>query len=294
VGPTASGKSALALEVAGRLGDAEIVSADALQVYRGMDIGTAKPTAQERAAVPHHLVDVAEPSEEYSLARYVEQAGAALVDIAGRGRRAIVVGGTGLYVRGVVDGLEVPGQWPAIRAELEAEPDAVALHGRLAGLDPVAAGRMEPTNHRRVVRALEVCLGTGRPFSSFGPGLGAYPPVATVQVGIDLPTEVLDQRIEDRVGAMVVAGLVAEVAQLAAAPGGLSRTARQALGYRQVLDHLEGRLSLDEAIAETVVGTRRLARRQRRWFRRDPRIQWLDEDALSEELVRAVDRINGE
>src|SRR5258706_11649853 len=170
VGPTASGKSAAALALAAAWGDVELVSADALQVYRGMDIGTAKPDAAERAAVAQHVIDVADPDEEYSLARYLVDARTALAGIAGRGRRAVLVGGTGLYVRGIVDSLEVPGRWPEIRAALDAEPDAASLHARLAALDPGAAGRMEPTNHRRVARALEACLGSGPRFSALGPG----------------------------------------------------------------------------------------------------------------------------
>jgi tRNA dimethylallyltransferase len=276
VGPTASGKSALALDLARRAGDVEIVSVDSMQVYRGMDIGTAKPSAVERAEVRHHLLDLADPSEEFSLARFLAAACAALGDVEARGRRALLVGGTGLYVRAVVDDLEIPGRYPDARAEVEAEGNTLALHARLVGLDPVAAGRMEPTNRRRVVRALEVTLGSGRPFSSFGPGLDAYPPTAVPQVGLRVPPAVLDARIEGRVAAMVGDGLVEEVRALAARPEGLSATARQALGYRELLDHLERGTSLEGAIAETVARTRRFARRQVRWFRRDPRIRWLD------------------
>ena len=278
VGPTASGKSALAHAWAVAGGDVEIVTVDSMQVYRGMDIGTAKPTAVAQAEVRHHLLDVADPSEDFSLARFLPAARAAVADIAGRGRRALLVGGTGLYVQALVDDLEVPGLFPAARAEVEAEADTVALHARLAVLDPVAATRMEPTNRRRVVRALEVTLGSGRPFSSFGPGFEAYPRSPIRQVGLRVQVDVLDRRIEQRVTAMVEAGLVAEVAALAASPRGLSRTAGQALGYREVLAHLEGACSLDEAVSLTVTRTRQLARRQLRWFRRDPRIRWVDSD----------------
>ena len=278
VGPTASGKSALAHAWAVARGDVEIVTVDSMQVYRGMDIGTAKPTAVEQAEVRHHLLDVADPSDDFSLARHLAAARVALADIAARGRRALLVGGTGLYVQALVDGLEVPGLYPSARAEVEAEADTVALHARLAGLDPVAATRMEPTNRRRVVRALEVTLGSGRPFSSFGPGFEAYPRSPIRQVGLRVQVDVLDRRIEQRVTAMVEAGLVAEVAALAASPRGLSRTAGQALGYREVLAHLEGACSLDEAVSLTVTRTRQLARRQLRWFRRDPRIRWVDSD----------------
>ena len=287
VGPTASGKSALARGLARSLGDVELVSADAMQVYRGMDIGTAKPTPAERAEVAHHLIDVAEPSEDFSLARFTRLATEAVAAITERGHRALVVGGTGLYVRGVVDRLDVPGQFAAVRAELEAEPDTAALHARLTRLDPVAAGRMEPTNRRRVVRALEVTVGAGRPFSSFGPGLAAYPDVPTRQVGLDVPLDELDGRIEARVHAMVAAGFVDEVARLRDGPP-LSRTAGQALGYRELLSHLDGRSSLEEAVAETVTRTRRFARRQLRWFRRDPRIEWWDGNRGPDELVRTM------
>jgi tRNA dimethylallyltransferase len=286
VGPTASGKSALALDLARRLGDVELVSADAMQVYRGMDIGTAKPTAAEQAEVRHHLVDVADPGEDFSLARFVELGRAAIDDIEARGRRALVVGGTGLYVRGLVDELEVPGQWPDVRAALEAEPDTTTLHRRLTMLDPLAASRMEPGNRRRVVRALEVTVGSGRPFSSFGPGLAAYPPVATVQIGLEVPLDVLDDRIAARVQAMLEAGFVDEVEHLATSAS-LSRTARQALGYRELLEHLAGERTLDDAVDAIVRRTRRFARRQRRWFRRDPRIDWSDVDHAVDGLVRS-------
>jgi tRNA dimethylallyltransferase len=273
IGPTATGKSAIALDVARRVPDVEIVSADAFLVYRGMDIGTAKPSRVERAEVRHHLVDVVDATDEYSLSRFVDDGRAALADIAARGKRALVVGGTGLYVRGLVDGLDVPGQWPAVRAELEAENDTPSLHRQLAQLDPVAAGRMEPTNRRRIVRALEVTLGSGRRFSSFGDGMASYPPIATAQVGIDVGVEILDRRIDGRVDDMIAAGLVDEVRGLAGA--GLSKTAAQGVGYRQLLDHLRGDCPLDVALAETARATRRLARRQRSWFRRDPRVSWV-------------------
>ncbi|MBW3548265.1 MAG: tRNA (adenosine(37)-N6)-dimethylallyltransferase MiaA [Actinobacteria bacterium] len=278
LGPTASGKSALALELARRLPGpgVELVSVDAMQVYRGMDIGTAKPTAGERAEVPHHLLDLVDPAEDFSLAHFQAAARSALSSIEARGRRAVLVGGTGLYVRAVVDDLQLPGSFPDARAALDAEPDTALLHRRLAGLDPVAASRMEPTNRRRVLRALEVTLGSGRPFSSFGPGLEAYPASPLAQVGLRLPLDVLDARIAHRFRAMLDAGLLDEVRALLRRPGGLSRTAGQALGYRELGAHLEGRCSLEEAAEEAVRRTRRFARRQLRWFRRDPRIHWLD------------------
>jgi tRNA dimethylallyltransferase len=287
----------LALEVARRLGDIEIVSVDSMQVYRGMDIGTAKPSPAERADIRHHLLDLADPSEDFSVARFQAAAQAVLGEIEERGHRALLVGGTGLYLQAVVDGLRLPGEWPDVRAELEAEalqPAGVgALHGRLAAADPSAAARIEPSNARRVVRALEVTLGSGQPFSSFGPGLDAYPPTRFRMAGVWLPRAVIGQRIADRYQAQLKAGFLDEVRALAARPEGLSRTARQALGYREVLDTIDraihwydiaqpvwknmpvnDRAMLDESIDRAIRRTREFARRQRSWFRRDPRIAW--------------------
>lgn len=283
VGATAAGKSALALELARLRPDVEIVSVDSMQVYRHMDIGTAKPTLRQRAEVPHHLLDLADPSEEFSVSRFQAAARTALAGIEARGHRALLVGGTGLYLLAVIDDLELPGRYPEARAGVEAEPDTPALHRRLALLDAEAASRMEPTNRRRVVRALEVTVGSGRPFSSFGPGLTAYPPSPIPQVGLRLAADVLDARIEARFAAMLEAGLLDEVRRLAAHSPGISPTARQALGYRELLDHLAGECSLEEAASAAVGRTRRFARRQLRWFRRDPRITWIDaeENALA-------------
>jgi tRNA dimethylallyltransferase len=283
VGTTASGKSALALALAREDPRLEIVSVDSMQVYRGMDVGTAKPTAVERAEVPHHLIDVADPWEDYTLARYVAAARAALSDIEARGHRALLVGGTGLYLRAVVDDLDVPGRFPQARAEVEAEPDTPALHRRLADLDPRAASRMEPTNRRRVVRALEVTLGSGRPFSSYGPGLDVYPPNGFHQVGVALPHEVVARRVEARYQQQMADGFLAETQALLAAPEGMSRTARQALGYAELIEHLTAGVPLDEALEVAIRRTRRFARRQRSWFRRDPRVRWLHalEDPLA-------------
>jgi len=280
VGCTASGKSALALAIARALGEGddgppvELVSVDSMQVYRGMDIGTAKPTAVERAEIPHHLLDLVDPDDEFTLTRYQVAAATALAEIEGRGHRALLVGGSGLYFQAVVDRLSPPGRYPEVRAELEAESDCRALHRRLSELDSVAASRIEPANRRRVLRALEVTLGSGRTFSSFGPGIGAFPPTVFRLAGILLPRPTISQRIEGRFAAMVAAGLVEEVMGLAERPSGLSRTARQALGYREVLDHLEGGVPLADALDQAVRRTRAFARRQRVWWRRDPRITW--------------------
>ncbi len=297
MGATASGKSALALAFARAHPDWELVSVDSMQVYRRMDIGTAKPSPAERAEVPHHLLDLLEPWEDGTVAWFQRQAAAALQDIEARGRRALLVGGTALYLQAVVDDLEIPGRFPAAREEVEADPDTEALHRRLTELDPVAAGRMEPSNRRRVVRALEVTLGSGRPFSSYGPGLGAHTDSPFVLVGLAREPDELAARIERRYRAQVAAGFVDEVRGLRAHPNGLSRTAAQALGYKELLAHLEGELALDEAIDLAVRRTRRFARRQRAWFRRDPRLTWLgaapDEPADANPLVGALTSLIG-
>lgn len=277
LGPTASGKSALAVSVALRLGDVELVSADAMAVYRGMDIGTAAPTVEERRGIPHHLIDVVDVTEDYTVARFQEDVHAAIAGIEGRGRRAIVVGGTGLYVRAVVDDFTIPGRYPDVVAELEAEADTTALHRRLTELDPEGAAKMLPSNRRRILRALEVTIGANKPFSSFGPGVDHYGETRFTLIGLDIERELMDARIEERYRHQIEAGFVAEVERLAAV--GLSRTAAQALGYRELLAHLRGELSLDEAVDEAVTRTRKFARRQQRWFRRDPRIVWLDATA---------------
>lgn len=275
IGPTAAGKTDLAVEVATSLGDIEIVMADAMCVYRGMDIGTAKPSAAQQAEVPHHLVDVAAPSEDFSIAQFQRSAATALREIEARGNRALVVGGSGLYVRAVVDGLSPPPQFPDTRAQLEAEPDTARLHARLADLDPDAAARMQPTNRRRVLRALEVTLGGGRPFSQHGSALSEYGPTPFRQVGIWISRDELAQRIADRYREQIDAGFLEEVAQLDELDPPLSRTAAQALGYKELLEHLHGRVALDEALETAVSRTRAFARRQRVWFRRDPRITWI-------------------
>ncbi len=280
IGPTASGKSSTAMALAMADPRVEIISADSMQVYRGMDIGTAKPTAEEQAAVRHHLIDVLDPHEDYTVSRFAADVEAVVVDIVSRGGVPVLVGGTGLYVRAVVDDFEIPGQYPDARAEVDAEPDTAVLFARLAELDPVAAGRMEPTNRRRVVRALEVTLASGRRFSEWGPGLDAYPAIPTHQLACDRPRPSLDERIDARYGVQMEQGFLEEVVRLAERPEGLSRTARQALGYRELLLHVEEGLPLDEALDLAKQRTRRFARRQQRWFRRDPRIEWADLDEI--------------
>ena len=285
LGPTASGKSALALALADCRPEVEIVTVDAMQVYRGMDIGTAKATVDQQLAVPHHLIDLVDPHEDYAVARWQRDAREAVAAIEARGHRALLVGGTGLYLRSIVDDLDIPGQYPLIRRELESEPDTVQLHARLVTLDPTAAARMEPTNRRRIVRALEVSVGASRPFSSFGPGLTSYAVPAIRQVGLRVPREVLDTNIAVRYTAQLEAGFVDEVAALLARGDGWSSTARQALGYKELADHLLGQCSLDEAVALAAQRTRRFARRQQRWFARDPRVVWLDVAENSMEVL---------
>jgi tRNA dimethylallyltransferase len=294
VGPTASGKSQLAHELARERGDVEIVSVDAMSVYRGMDLGTAKPTLAERREVPYHLIDLVEPSDEFTVAEFQRAARDAKSAIQSVGHRVVYVGGTGLYGRAVLDDLDIPGLYPEVRATLEprAESELAALYDELCQVDPLAASRIERTNARRVVRALEVTLGSGRPFSSYGEGLMSYGPVRVVQVGLDVEPEVLDVRIERRFRAWMDEGLLDEVTRLRDRPGGLSRTARQAVGYRQLLSHLEDGTPLEECVTDAITQSRRLARRQRSWFRRDPRVEWMsDPDAAKVRMSEVLNDI---
>jgi tRNA dimethylallyltransferase len=289
VGPTAAGKSGLSLRLARALGG-EIVNADSMQLYRGMDIGTAKLAPAARAGVPHHLLDIWEVTRTASVSEYQQLARAAIAEIRGRGRIPILVGGSGLYVRAAIDTLEFPGTDPALRDRLEAELaelGAAALHARLACADPAAAAAILPGNGRRIVRALEVIQLSGRPFSATLPGYESVYPA--VQIGLRLPRAELDRRIADRVGQMWQAGFVAEVRDLAGRGLRAGRTASRALGYAQVLRFLAGEWPEERAAAETVRATRRFARRQEAWFRRDPRIQWLaadDPGAADQALAR--------
>jgi tRNA dimethylallyltransferase len=256
------------------------VSLDSMQVYRGLDIGTAKPTLAERSMVPHHVVDVAEPTEEWSAVRHQAAARAAVAGIEARGKRALLVGGTGLYVQAVVDDLRFPSEDPDLRAELDAwtaEPGgAAAAYDELRRRDSDAADKIDPHNARRIVRALEVIRLTGKPFSSFGPGIDQFGPTAFPVriVGVWMPRDVLNARIGTRFAAMRDTGLVDEVRTLLDGPP-LSRTAGQAIGYKEIIGAISGDGSLDDAIETAVRRTRSFARRQRMWFRRDPRITWL-------------------
>ena len=287
VGTTASGKSSVAMAIARSRSSVELVSVDSMQVYRGMDVGTAKPTAAEQAEVRHHMIDLVEPTEDFTVSLFQAAARRAIADIVARRGRPVLVGGTGLHLRSVIDDLEIPGQFPEVRSELDADADTEALHARLAELDPVAASRMEPSNRRRVVRALEVTLGSGRPFSSFGPGLETYPETDFVLVGIRLPRATIDDRIAKRYEQQIADGFLDEVEALHRIE--LSRTASQALGYRELLAHARGETSLDEALELAVVRTRQFARRQERWFRRDPRITWFDVDDPADAVAPALE-----
>jgi tRNA dimethylallyltransferase len=290
VGPTATGKSDLGLQLAEAL-DGEIINADALQLYRGLDIGTAKLKPGQRRGVPHHLLDVLDVTEEASLAAYQRDARAARDDVIARGRIPILVGGSGLYVRALLDRLDIPPTDPALRARLEAEAQklgAGAMHARLGELDPIAAIAILPGNVRRVVRALEVIELTGRPFSATLPKPDYDVPA--VQIGLTAPRDVLDDRIGARVVSMWAQGLVDETLALVAEGLLDGRTAPRALGYAQVLRMLEGELDEVEAQVDTATATRKFARRQESWFNRDARITWLPFDApdLLERALAAV------
>ncbi|MGA5412154.1 tRNA (adenosine(37)-N6)-dimethylallyltransferase MiaA [Streptomyces pseudogriseolus] len=275
VGPTAAGKSDLGVFLAQRLGG-EVVNADSMQLYRGMDIGTAKLTPEERGGVPHHLLDVWDVTETASVAEYQRMARERIDALLAEGRWPVLVGGSGLYVRGAVDNLEFPGTDPKVRARLEEElvlRGPGALHARLAAADPDAAGAILPSNGRRIVRALEVIEITGRPFTANLPGHDSV--YDTLQIGVDVARPELDERIARRVDRMWEAGLVEEVRALEAQGLREGRTASRALGYQQVLAALAGACTEEEARAETVRATKRFARRQDSWFRRDPRVHWL-------------------
>ena len=288
VGPTASGKSSVAMAVAQAETTASnpvhIVAVDAMQVYRDMNIGTAKPTKQDQALVPHHCIDLVDSHERFTVAEFKKSATDSLEKIDSLNGRALLVAGTGLYLTAVIDELVLPGEFLDIRATLEEELDTAKLFARLAELDPIAIEKIERSNRRRIIRALEVCIGSGRAFSSFGPGTSAYPENGIIQIGLRWSRDRLAQRVADRVHAMINDGLVEEVAALRNSKQGLSRTAAQALGYKELLLHLDGKISLDQAIADTITHTRQFAVRQERWFRRDPRIKWvsISQDPVAE------------
>ena len=274
VGPTGSGKSDLAVSLALEL-DGEVINADSMQFYRGMDIGTAKITDAERRGVPHHLLDILDVTEEASVSAFQHQARAVVADIHSRGKRAIVAGGSGLYVRAALDVLEFPGTDPDVRRRLEAELETAGpapLRERLEAADPVSAARLGDA--RRIIRALEVFELTGRPFSSFMPVREYFQPA--VQIGLAVDRELLRESLARRVHTMVERGLLEEVRRLDAAGLRHGKTASRALGYAQFLRVLDGASSVEQAADETIVATRQFARRQLTWFRADPRVHWLD------------------
>jgi tRNA dimethylallyltransferase len=277
VGPTATGKTALAVELALKLGG-EVVNADALQLYRGMDIGTAKATDQERRGVPHHLLDVLDVTETASVAAYQRDARAEVERLLAAGRVPVLTGGSGLYVQAVLDDLRFPGTDPVVRARLDAEAVSLGtptLYTRLGERDPAAAAAILPTNTRRIVRALEVIEITGEPFSANlpKPGPARY---GTVVIGVDRAPEELDERVNERVRLMFEAGLVDEVRGLLERGLRDGKTASRALGYQQVITELDGEGDFEAAAAATAQATRRFVRKQRSWFRRDQRIHWFD------------------
>jgi tRNA dimethylallyltransferase len=286
VGPTASGKTALALRLAAEQRNdtgvtPEILCIDSMTVYRGMDVGTAKVPPGEQSGFVHHGLDLVDPDVEFSVAEFQRYAREVLASADSRGVAVVMVGGTGLYVDAVVNNFTMPGQFPEVRAQLLDELSTLGvadLYARLVLVDPAAASKMEPTNDRRIVRALEVCLGSGQPFSSFGPGLQASRATddEVRLMGVAWPREELRRRIEQRFAEQLEGGFLAEAAALLERYGDrLSRTASQALGYRELWAHLRGDTSLDEAIELALTRTRQFAVRQERWFRRDPRITWL-------------------
>ena len=289
---TASGKSATAHRFARERGDVEILSVDSMTVYRGMDIGTAKPTPVEQQEVRYHLLDIVDASDTFTVADFQRAARAALAEVASRGHIALLVGGTGLYGRAVIDNFTIPGEYPALRASLNAraERDLAAMFAELADKDPSAAEKIEPTNARRIVRALEVIEGSGQLFSSFGPGLRAYFDSPVPQVGIQPPVEEIDANIERRYRAWIDGGLIDEFKELRSNPKGLSRTAAQAVGYKELVPFLEGESDLEACIQAATLATRQLVRRQRAWFRRDPRIEWFE---TAEEVTQRLSTLVG-
>ena len=264
-------------------GNTQIVVCDAMQVYKRMDIGTAKPTTEDQQLVQHHCIDLVAPSARFTVSDYQKDARAAVAKIHEIGANALVVAGTGLYLTSLIDELSFPGEWPSVRAELQREPDVAALYRHLKALDPVAAKNIERNNRRRIERALEVCIGSGKPFSDNAPGTGAYPDNGVVQIGLLWPRDVLVKRVESRVKSMLQRGFLEEVAQLRK-DGAMSQTARQALGYAELNRHLDGKCTLDQAVGDIVTHTRQFAVRQERWFRRDPRIRWvhIEKDPVTE------------
>jgi tRNA dimethylallyltransferase len=297
VGATAAGKTGLSLDLAEALGG-EIVNTDAMQVYRGMDVGTAKVPLAERRGIPHHLLDLMSVRDPLTVAEFQGWARDLVTELRGRGTVPVLVGGSALYTRAILDRFEFPGTDPVVRARLEAELAEVgpeAMHARLREVDPEAAARILVENGRRTVRALEVVEITGRPFSASLPTLD-YADPRTVQVGVDIDRPALDARIEQRVDQMLAEGFVEEVARLLDEGLLQGRTAAMAIGYREVAAHLAGELTLEEARERTIVATRRFSRRQDSWFRKDPRIVWVayDDPDRVEKALAAIRSAGGD
>ena len=286
-GATATGKSDLAVELAKKIGG-EIVNADSMQLYRGMDIGTAKLTQDERRGIPHHLLDLVDVSTDVNVAWYQEQARSVIDQLLAQGIPAIVVGGTGFYIKAILDDLNFPDTDPAVREKLTLEAEKIggdALHKRLGILDPAAAAAIPRENVRRVIRALEVIEITGKPFTANLPRENSTKYPDALQFGLTMDRELLDLRVDKRVEMMFEKGLVAEVEQLIGQGLLEGKTARAALGYAQVISMLAGDISLEQAISETKLATRQYIRRQETWFRRDQRISWLDSDSNRLETI---------
>ncbi|MFM1993738.1 MAG: tRNA ((37)-N6)-dimethylallyltransferase MiaA [Actinomycetota bacterium] len=290
VGATASGKSSLAIEIAQAIGNAEIINADAMQLYRGMDIGTAKLTQEQMQGIRHHLLSVVEPTVDLTAVEYRAMFDRALEQIQAQGKTAIVVGGSTLYLASALDNLEFAPTDPQLRSELEMESErvgALTMHQRLAQLDPIAAQKIPAANKRRVIRALEVVTISGKSFASSLPTPSFRRP--TIQLAIDVPRELLIQRIEKRVNLMWEQGLLAEVEGLLQQHGKLSATAAVAIGYQQAIAQLHGELTQAQAIAETIFLTQRYAKKQRTWFNRDQRINWLNpQKSLLEQALELI------
>ena len=290
VGPTAAGKSALAMELA-RIDDSiELLSVDSMQHVSRQDIGTAKPTISEQQEVRHHLIDMVEPKDSFTFVEYQNEYKKLLIELKSREAQPLLVGGTGLYLRAAIDGLTPPPQFPEVMAQLETEIDTELLHRRLVELDPAAAAKMDSKNRRRIARALEVTLGSGKPFSSFGPGLDKYEEAPYELIGIEIDRSLLDLRIVERYEMQMDLGFLDEVRRLS--DGEMSVTASQALGYRELLAYLRKETSLEEALATAIQRTKRFARRQQRWFRRDPRIHWIEFSDIGSFLDQRRNRVN--
>ncbi len=288
VGTTASGKSKLAMSIAEKVQDFEIVSLDSMQIYKRMDIGTAKPTREEQAIIPHHMIDIVEPHEEYTISQFQIEAQRAIDEIDSRGMLPLLVGGTGLYLRTIIDELDIPGQFLKTRQKLESNPNTAELYQKLSELDPLASTRMEPNNRRRVIRALEVTIGSGMKFSSYGPGLSVYKESAYEIIGLRWERAEIDRRITARFYVQMESGFLNECERLFDSKDPLSRSASQALGYKHLFQYIKGECCLDEAVEAAIKDTKKFARKQERWFRRDPRINWID---INDDVVESLPQI---